>query len=313
MTFIQYKRAVGIIADRIDVESALRELKNIGFPLDKISVIARKDNEELEKIDDISPDRHLHRVGKKGLTTGTITGGTVGGIFGLLIGFGSTTIVPGIGHVIFVGTVAHTLATAIAGGTIGTAAGGLLGSLIGLGIPEKRAKSYHQQVVNGYYLLIIEATETEIEYAEQILERYNLEEWETYDIDSNTITSESQDYYLRAIAVFLCLKNAKKAIIELIGADFPLTAITLYAGDEEHHDWFPNLIVYDSLDRSFERLPDIQRFLFQNYFNRNAYIVTINGTKSELQRAETIFQSHNLESFYQYNPFEHDTISSMVF
>ena len=74
-------------------------------------------------------------------------------------------------------------------------------------------------------------------------------------------------------------------------------------GDNERHDWFPNLTVHNSLDHSFERLPEDRRTVFQNDFDRNAYIVAIKGTKSELQRAETIFQSHNLESFYQYNPW----------
>jgi hypothetical protein len=312
MTFVQYKRAVGVIPERTDVELALRELKKAGFPLDKISVIARKGSEEFKDIDGTPIYHHPNNKAKKGLTTGAITGGTVGGIFGLLIGFGTMTIVPGIGHVIFAGTAAHTIATAIAGGTLGTVAGGLLGGLIGLGIPEERAKIYHQQVVNGYYLLIIEGTETEIEYAEQILDKYNIEEWETYDVDLDTTTSDPQDYYLRAIAVFSRLQDAKTAIIELIEADFPLTAITLFAADEERHDWFPNLIVHDSLDRTFEYLPDSKRIIFQDYFDRNAYLVTINGIKSELQRAESIFQSHNLESLYQYNPFQLGTISSTI-
>jgi hypothetical protein len=309
MNFIQYKRAVGIISNRTDVELALQELKKAGFPLDKISVIVRKGSKELKDIDSTPIYQHPNNKAKKSLTTGAITGGTVGGIFGLLIGFGTMTIVPGIGHVIFAGTAAHTIATAIAGGTLGAAAGGLLGSLIGLGIPEERAKIYHQQVINGYYLLIIEGMETEIEYAEQILDKYQIEEWETYDVDLDTTTSAPQDYYLRAIAVFLSLEDAKTAIIELIQADFPLTTITLFAGDEERHDWFPNLIVHDSLDRTFENLPPSKRILFQDYFERNAYIVTINGTKSELQQAELIFQPHKLENFYQYNPFQLDIIS----
>jgi hypothetical protein len=312
MTFVQYKRAVGVIPDRTDVELALRELKNAGFPLDKISVIARKGSEELKDIDGTPIYQHLNNKAKKGLTTGAITGGTLGGIFGLLIGFGTMTVVPGIGHVIVVGTAAHAIATTIAGGTLGTTAGGLLGGLIGLGIPEERAKSYHQQVVNGYYLLIIEGTEIEIEYAEQILDKYKIEEWETYDVDLDTTTIDSQEYYLRAIAVFPSLQNAKTAIIELIEADFPLTAITMFVGDEERHDWFPNLTVHNSLDRTFEHLPDTKRIMFQEYFDRDAYIFAINGTESDLQRAESIFQSHNLESFYHYNPFQLGTISSTI-
>ncbi|MEA5507348.1 hypothetical protein VB735_30505 [Halotia wernerae UHCC 0503] len=305
MTFVQYKRAVGVIPNRTDVELALRELKKNGFPLDKISVIARQGSEEIKDIDGTPLYHHVNNKAKKGLATGAIAGGTLGGFFGLLLGLGTMTIVPGIGHVLFVGTVAHTIVTTIAGGTLGTAAGGLVGGLIGLGIPEEQAKTYHQQVVNGYYLLIIEGTEPEIEYAEQILDKYNIQEWEKYDVDIDTIMSDPQ-YYLRAIAVFSCLKDAKNAIIKLIETDFNLSAITMFTIDEERHDWFPNLIVHDSLDHIFEHLPDTQRIMFQDYFDQDAYIFVINGIESDLQCVKSIFQLHNLKIFYHYNPFQRD-------
>jgi hypothetical protein len=78
----------------------------------------------------------------------------------------------------------------------------------------------------------------------------------------------------------------------------------MFAGDEERHDWFPNLIVRNSLDRTFEHLPDKKRIMFQDYFERNAYILAINGTQSELQISKSVLQSHNLETYYQYNPFQ---------
>ena len=284
MNFSQYKRAVGVIADRSEVELALNELKEAGFPLHSVSVIARNGGEELKSIDGTQLHQPVVTKAKTGLATGAVTGGTLGGLYGLLFG-----IVPGIGHVVFAGTIAHMLAATIAGGALGSSTGGLVGGLIGLGITEERAKTYHQQVANGYYLLIIEGTEAEIDYAEQILDKYNLEEWDTYDVESDTLANDPEDYYLRAIAVFSRLQDAKTAIIDLIEADFPLTSVTMIAGDEERHDWFPNLIVHDSLDRSFERLPDNKRAVFQDYFDRDAYIVAINGTISELQSAETIF------------------------
>ena len=53
MNFSQYKRAVGVIADRSEVELALNELKEAGFPLHSVSVIARNGNEELKNMDGI--------------------------------------------------------------------------------------------------------------------------------------------------------------------------------------------------------------------------------------------------------------------
>ena len=307
MTFTQYKRAVGVIADRREVELALNELKEAGFPLHSVSVIARNGTEELKSIDETQLHQPIVTKAKTGLAKGAVTGGTLGGLYGLFL-----STIPGIGHVIFAGAVAHTLATTIACGMLGTATGSLTGGLIGLGIDEERAQTYHQQVANGYYLLIIEGTEAEIERAEQILDKYNLEEWDTYDVDLDTLANDPEEYYLRAIAVFPRLQDAKTAIINLIKADFPLSSVTMIAGAEERHDWFPNLTVHNFLDHSFERLPDNKRAVFQDYFDRNAYIVTINGTRSELQRAETIFQSHNLEYLYQYNPFQLDRPSNSI-
>ena len=299
MTFTQYKRAVGVIADRSEVELALKELDESGFPLHRVSVIARKGSEELKSIDGTRLHQPLETKVKRGSTTGAIGGGVLGGLYGLILG-----IVPGIGHVIFAGTIAHMLAATIAGGALGSSAGGIVGGLIGLGITEERAETYHQQVANGYYLLIIEGTEVEIERAEQILDKYNLEEWDTYDVESDTLAKNSEEYFLRAVAVFLNLKDAKTAIIQLTETGFPLEAITLYAGDNERHDWFPNLTVHNSLDRSFEHLPENKRVIFQDYLDRNAYIVAINGTQSELEQLKPVFRSYHLEDWYQYNPFE---------
>ena len=48
MTFGQYKRAVCVISDRTDVETALKELKEVAFPLDRTLAIGRNDSDELK-------------------------------------------------------------------------------------------------------------------------------------------------------------------------------------------------------------------------------------------------------------------------
>jgi hypothetical protein len=51
---------------------------------------------------------------------------------------------------------------------LGAAAGGLLGGLVGLGVPEERAKIYSDRVSGGDYLVIIDGNEEEMYRAESI-------------------------------------------------------------------------------------------------------------------------------------------------
>jgi hypothetical protein len=98
----------------------------------------------------------------------------------LLIGLG-TLAIPGVGPVMLAGAAATAIATALAGSAIGAAAGGLVGGLIGLGIPEEQAQLYHDHVVQGDYLVIVDGTDAEILRAGAILKRLGIRKWEVYN------------------------------------------------------------------------------------------------------------------------------------
>lgn len=173
------RRAIGVFSNRQDTEHALNELERSGFPMSKVSVIARN----AARQDDIAGVDVSERVGNKadeGAASGAITGGTLGGITGLIVGLGSLAI-PGVGPVVLAGEIATTLATTLAGGAIGAAAGGLLGALIGLGIPEERARVYNDRVSRGDYLVIVNGTDDEIYRAQTILSNRGIQEWGIYD------------------------------------------------------------------------------------------------------------------------------------
>lgn len=173
------KRAIGVFSSRQDAEYALNQLERSGFPMRKVSIIAR----DAARQDDIAGVNVSERVGSKadeGAASGAITGGTLGGITGLLVGLGSLAI-PGVGPVVLAGEIATTLATTLAGGAIGAAAGGLLGALIGLGIPEERARVYNDRVSRGDYLVIVNGTDDEIARAQTILSDRGIQEWGIYD------------------------------------------------------------------------------------------------------------------------------------
>jgi hypothetical protein len=178
------RRAIGVFSSYLDAEQAISELRDRGFSIDKISIIAR-DEATQDEIAGIDVDDTFDRKAGEGATAGALTGGVLGGITGLLVGLGSL-VVPGVGPVLFAGEVASALTAALAGGAVGTVTGGLLGALLGLGIPEERAKIYNERVASGGYLLIVDGTTQDIINAESILMNRGIQEFGMYDIPATT-------------------------------------------------------------------------------------------------------------------------------
>jgi len=72
---------------------------------------------------------------------------------------------PGVGQVLVSGAIGFTLLS----GGICTAAGGLMGALIGLGLTSEQAKAYQQQISQGSVLLIVEGRVQEVDRAKYLL------------------------------------------------------------------------------------------------------------------------------------------------
>ncbi len=179
MTLEPNKRAVGVFSNRRDAEHALTEQRNSGFPMDKVSVIAK----DAERDDQLAGAEMSDRVGNKadeGAAAGAVTGTALGGLGGLLVGLGALAI-PGIGPVMLAGAGATALATTLTGAGIGAAAGGLLGALIGLGIPEERARVYNDRVSRGDYLVIVDGTEDDIRHSHAIYNNRGVQDWGIYN------------------------------------------------------------------------------------------------------------------------------------
>jgi hypothetical protein len=193
-------RAVGVFPHRRDAEAALNELRNSGFPMDKVSAIAKQASHQdrlagVDMSDALKTGNVAARDNKadEGAKAGAATGGVLGGLTGLLVGLG-TLAIPGIGPIMLAGAGATALATTVAGGAIGAAAGGLGGALIGLGIPEQRAKIYNDRVARGDYLVMVDGTDDEIRRAEAVLSRWGIQDWAIYDapgIDTTPRTDAS--------------------------------------------------------------------------------------------------------------------------
>ncbi len=205
MALGEYKRAVGAFSSRNDLEYALRELRDDGFDINKVSAIA-KNKDTANKLAGVETTEPIGNQADEGASTGALTGGVFGGITGLLVGLGSLA-VPGVGPILLAGEIATTLVTTVAGAGIGAATGGLLGALVGLGIPEERAHVYNQRIERGDYLLILDGTEGEINRAEAIVRNRGIEEFEIYNAPNSVQTNS--DYVNPASEVDTINQNSK--------------------------------------------------------------------------------------------------------
>ncbi|WP_066377372.1 MULTISPECIES: general stress protein [unclassified Anabaena] len=176
MVSTHYKRAIGTFRNRQEAEQALHELRNSGFPMDRVSILA-KDTERNEQIAGARVEDRGDTEAQEGAGIGATTGTVLGGIGGLLVGL-EALLIPGAGPFLAAGTIATTLA----GAGIGAAAGGIVGALTGLGIPEEDARRYSDRVSQGEYLVILEGTETEIDRAAHIFRNRGIRDWRVHDI-----------------------------------------------------------------------------------------------------------------------------------
>jgi hypothetical protein len=238
-----HRRSVGVFTHPRDAEQALHELRDSGFPMDRVSVVVR-DADRNADMAGASVGENVGNKADEGATVGLLSGGALGGLAGLLVGLGALAI-PGIGPVMLAGATATTLATTLAGAGIGAVTGGLLGGLIGLGIPEERARVYNERVERGHYLVIVDGSDEEIATAEAILHHRGIEEYGIYDrpngkhatvaTPANTTTTAQVNTARktrRALGVFSHRHDAEAALGELRSAGFSMNQVSLIAKDE---------------------------------------------------------------------------------
>lgn len=95
---------------------------------------------------------HKDGLGSKSLEKGG-AGSAIGGIIGALAAaieaIGTTLVIPGAGLV---------LAGPIAAAFAGAGAGGAIGALVGLGIPDEQAKQYENDIKAGGILIVLNTT-----------------------------------------------------------------------------------------------------------------------------------------------------------
>ncbi len=173
---------IGVFTNRPQAERAAAEIRSEGISDDRISVVAREgyihgDNNDTndsfvnttkgardsERTDNAEDDQNL--------SSGTTTGGALGGVTGLLAGAGLFTI-PGLGPILALGPIVSGLA--------GATAGGIAGSLVDMGISPERSEHYEADVERGGILTAVECEQSKINDVATVFRRNGAKDVETY-------------------------------------------------------------------------------------------------------------------------------------
>ena len=156
---------IGTFPSREAAGQALDQLILSGFPVAQVFLIGH----DLKHPNSSDPSNSFGTVigTATGLKKGMILGNLVGGTTGLLLGAGLIAL-PGVGQLMLSSAIAFVLLS----GGICTAAGGLTGALIGLGLTSEQAREYSQQVSRGSFLLVVEGTGQDIDRARHLLKKF---------------------------------------------------------------------------------------------------------------------------------------------
>ena len=175
MVAIAKKRAFGIFPSRKAAETAINELKASGFPMENVSIIAKQaeENDQLSGVtmSDRVGERDVDATGAMGDAVTSATWGTV------LVGLTSLAL-PGIGPILAAGSLGVGLLTGVAGTALTVAnSGGLVKALTDLGVGESLASIYSDRLIQGYYLVIVDGTDEEINRAGEIFSQQGIQNW----------------------------------------------------------------------------------------------------------------------------------------
>lgn len=149
---------VGVFQDHAQADRAVAELKSTGFSNNQIGVAGR--DWRGDKITREGNGTEAEEGGLAGLLAGAGLGGLVG--LGVLAG-----VIPVVGPAIAAGTLGVILSNAAAGAAIA----GVVGVLVGMGIPEEDAEYYEGEFKAGRYIVTVKADGREAE-ALRIMRRH---------------------------------------------------------------------------------------------------------------------------------------------
>lgn len=129
-------------------ERAYKSATEYGYRQDEIDVVMSEETRKRYYGKNATLETEVGNKAAEGAAIGGAVGGTAGAIAAAVAAMGTTLVLPGLGLVI-----AGPLAAAVAGAGAGGVSAGLVGALIGWGIPEDRLKEYERGLHEGGILI----------------------------------------------------------------------------------------------------------------------------------------------------------------
>jgi len=157
----------GVFSTAEAAEKSVNELTDLGFTADDISIFAQ-DESQVENLEENSASEVTTNTedrgsnAGKGLGYGALTGGILGGIAGLLAG-GILISIPGAAPL----AVAGAGTTGLAGLATGAVGGGIVGVLVGAGLPEEQAKEFEGYIEDDKIVVLVKVDESRAAEVEQ--------------------------------------------------------------------------------------------------------------------------------------------------
>jgi hypothetical protein len=158
---------VAIFGQHSAAENAIKELKNGGFDVKKLSIIGRDYHSEDNVVGFYNTGERMKYWGKFGAFWG--------GLWGLLVG-AAVLFIPGVGPVVAAGSIVTWIVAVLEGAVVVGGLSALGAGLYSLGIPKDSIVKYETTLKAGNFVLIAHGTADEVEKARSILETSGADE-----------------------------------------------------------------------------------------------------------------------------------------
>ena len=162
---------VAIFSQHLAAENAIKELKNGGFNIKKLSIVGRDYETEDNVVGFYNTRDRIKYWGKLGAFWG--------GLWGLLFG-AAFLIIPGIGPVVAAGSIVTWIGAALEGAIVVGGVSALGAGLYSLGIPKDSVLKYETSIKGGKFVLVAHGTADEVAKARDILKTSGAEQIDTH-------------------------------------------------------------------------------------------------------------------------------------
>jgi len=159
---LENSTVVAVYPTHTDAESAIKELKQAGFDMKKLSIVGKDYHTEEDVIGYYNAGDRMKYWGKLGAFWG--------GLWSLLFG-SAFFLIPGIGPLVVAGPLVQTIVAVLEGAVVMGGMSALGAGLYSIGIPEDSVLAYETALKADKFLLVVHDCDHEIIRAREILEK----------------------------------------------------------------------------------------------------------------------------------------------